>query len=40
MPFWLGYSIYRFQNCGTGVSSFLAAKEKGPLSNLESYGYP
>ena len=33
MPDWLGYSIYSSYNPGTGVSSFLPAKEKVPLSD-------
>ena len=36
MPYWLGYSIYSSQNPSTSVSSSLAAKEKGPPSDLES----
>ena len=30
--------IYNSQNSSTSVSSLLAAKEKGPLSDLESHG--
>ena len=38
MPYWPQYSIYSAQNPSTSVSSSLAAKEKGPTSNLESHG--
>ena len=38
MIYWLGYSIYSSQNPSTGVSPPLAAKEKGPLSDLENLG--
>ena len=30
--------IYSFQNLSTSVSPSLAAKEKGPLSDIESHG--
>ena len=38
MPYLLGYSIYSSQDPSTSVSPSLAAKEKGPPSNLESHG--
>ena len=38
MPYLPRYSIYCSQNPSTRVSPFLAAKEKGLLSDLESYG--
>ena len=38
MPYWPQYSIYSTQNPSTSVSPSLAAKEKGPPSNLESHG--
>ena len=37
MPYLPRYSIY-CQNPSTSVSPSLAAKEKGPLSDLESHG--
>ena len=38
MPYWPQSSIYSSQNHSTRVSPSLAAKEKGPLSELESHG--
>ena len=39
MPYWPGYSInIAAQNPSTSVSPSLAAKEKGPPSDLESHG--
>ena len=38
MPYLPRYSIYCSQNPSTRVSPSLAAKEKGPPSELESYG--
>ena len=38
MPYWPGYSIYSSQNPSTSISPSLAAKEKEPLSDLESHG--
>ena len=38
MPYWPGYGIYSSQDPSTSVSSSLAAKEKGPPSDLESHG--
>ena len=40
MPYLPGYSIYNSQNPSTSVSPSLAAKEKGPPSELESHGLP
>ena len=40
MPYWPGYSIYNSQNPSTSVSPSLAAKAKGPVSDLESHGWP
>ena len=36
--YWPQYSIYSSQNPSTSVSPSLAAKEKGPPSDLESHG--
>ena len=38
MPYWPQYSIYRSQNSSTSDGPSLAAKVKGPLSDLESHG--
>ena len=38
MPYWPQYSIYSSQSPSTSVSHSLAAKEKGPPSDLESHG--
>ena len=38
MSYWPQYSIYSSQNPSTSVSLSLEAKEKGPLSDLESLG--
>ena len=39
MPYWpQSDSIYSSQNPSTSVSPSLAAKEKGPPSDLESHG--
>ena len=38
MPYWPQYSIYSSKSPSTSVSPYLAAKEKGPPSDLESHG--
>ena len=38
MPYWPQYSIYSAQNPSNSVSPSLAAKEKGPPSDLKSHG--
>ena len=38
MPYLPGYSVYRSKDPSTSVSLSLAAKEKGPPSDLESHG--
>ena len=38
MPYWPQYSIYSSQDLSTSVSPSLVAKEKEPLSDLESHG--
>ena len=40
MPYWLGYSIYSYQNLSTSIRSSIEAEEKGPPSDLESHGQP